>query len=68
VVVQHSINVEHQMNFRDVTLLVRTRCYMDHPVKEAVELWLYLGNFRRGMGLPLSRLPNHEYNKTYEIT
>ncbi|PNF19618.1 hypothetical protein B7P43_G01094 [Cryptotermes secundus] len=42
------------MNFKDVKLLVRTRGYMDHPVKEAVELWLHLGNFRKGMGLPLS--------------
>jgi hypothetical protein len=59
VVVQHSIDVEHQMNFRDVKLLVRTRGYVDHPIKEAVELWLHLGNFRRTMGLLLnhSRYP-----------
>jgi hypothetical protein len=70
IVVQHNIDVEHQMNFKYVTLLVRTRGYMDHPVEEAVELWLQLGDFNRGMGLSLKmfNIPSHEYNKTYKIT
>jgi hypothetical protein len=58
------------MNFKYVTLLVRTRGYMDHPVEEAVELWLHLGNFKRGYGIICKsfNIPSHECNKTYKVT
>jgi hypothetical protein len=53
--------VEHQMNFKDTTILARMTGYIDHLVKETIEVQLEFHNFNRNMEFILNPfiLPGH---------
>lgn len=40
--------------FKDIIILARMTCYMDHLVKEATEIYLSTSNFNRDTGFHLS--------------
>jgi hypothetical protein len=54
VIAEHSIKEEHQINFKDTTVLARMTGCMDCLVKEATEVQLHSTNFNGDMGFPLS--------------
>jgi hypothetical protein len=48
-----SVVAEHSINFKDIKILARMVGYMDHIVKEAIEIWLHPNNFNRDTGFTL---------------
>jgi hypothetical protein len=50
---KHSISEGHCFNFKAAKALVRTAGYMDHIVKEAIEIQLHPDNFNSDMGFTL---------------
>jgi hypothetical protein len=54
-VAEHSVEVEHRINFKDITVLARTVSFMDLLVKKQyVERRLCLDIFTRDTSFPLS--------------
>jgi hypothetical protein len=54
-VAEHSINTGHQIDCNNVSVLDRASGYMDHLVKEAIQIRLNYNNFNRDSGFTLSR-------------
>jgi hypothetical protein len=46
-VAEHSISMGHHINFSSTSMLYRTSGYLDHLVKEAIEIHLKKNNFNR---------------------
>jgi hypothetical protein len=57
---------EHSINFKSTTVLARATGYMDHLLKEAVEIQLHSNNFMERYWIPskMFTVLDHEYNKT----
>jgi hypothetical protein len=53
-VAEHSINTGHQIDFNIMSVLDSTSGYMDHLVKEAIQIRLNHKNFNRDRGFTLS--------------
>jgi intracellular sulfur oxidation DsrE/DsrF family protein len=53
-VVEHVIKTGHRIHFVKMTLIAGTMVYMDHLVKEGVEICLCNNNVTRDNGLMLS--------------
>jgi hypothetical protein len=53
-VAEHSITTSYHINFDGTTKLGMATKYMDHLVKEAIEIWLHPDNFNRDDGFNLS--------------
>jgi hypothetical protein len=53
-VVEHSINTGHQIDFNSISVLDRASEYMDHLIKEAIQIRLNHKNFNRDSGFKLS--------------
>jgi hypothetical protein len=45
-VVEHNIEWSHQINLKDAEVLQYAVGYMDHLIKEAIEIWLHPINNR----------------------
>jgi hypothetical protein len=58
VVAEHSINIGHQIDFNNVSVLDRASGYMDRLVKEAIQIQLNHKNFNRDDGFMLSQAWN----------
>jgi hypothetical protein len=54
VVVEHSINTGHQIDFNIISVLDRASGYMDRLVKQAFQIRLNYKNFNRDSGFTLS--------------
>jgi hypothetical protein len=54
-VVEHSIEAGHNIDFNNITILEKVTRYMDHLVKEAIEIRLHPNNFNSDGGFNLSR-------------
>jgi hypothetical protein len=54
-VAEQSINTRHRTDFSSTSVLDKAAGYMDHLVKEAIEIWLNTRNFNRDGGFTLSR-------------
>jgi len=52
--VEHLINTAHCIDFDGTSKLVMATTYMDHVVKEAIEIQLHPDNFNRNEGFNLS--------------
>jgi hypothetical protein len=57
-VAEHSINTGHQIDFNNISLLDRASGYMDHLVKEAIQIRLNYRNLNRDSGFTLSQAWN----------
>jgi len=54
-VAEHSITVGYRINFIGTSVLNKTSGYLDHLVKEAIEIHLKKNNFNRDNGFVLSQ-------------
>jgi hypothetical protein len=54
-VAEHSIEAGHNIDFNNITILDKVTGYMDHIVKEAIEIPLHPSNFNRDGGFNLSQ-------------
>jgi hypothetical protein len=54
VVAEHSINAGHQIDFNNISVLDRASEYVDHLVKEAIQIRLNQNNINRDNGFTLS--------------
>jgi hypothetical protein len=54
-VAEHSIEAGHNIDFNNIMILEKVTVYMDHLVKEAVEIHLHPNNFNTDGGFTLSR-------------
>jgi hypothetical protein len=57
-VAEHSINTGHQIDFNNISVLERVSGYMDHLVKEAIQIRINCKNFNRDSGFTLSQAWN----------
>jgi hypothetical protein len=57
-VAEHGMNRGHKIDFNNVSVLDRASGYMDHLVKEAIQIRLNHKNFNRDNGFTLSRAWN----------
>jgi hypothetical protein len=53
-VVEHSIDAGHKIDFSNVSVLDRASGYVDHLVKEAIQIRLNQNNFNRDNSFTLS--------------
>jgi hypothetical protein len=54
VMVENWINTGYCINFNSTSILGMVIRYMDHPVREAIEIWLHPNNFKRDKEFTLS--------------
>lgn len=54
-VAEHITDTGHSMKFNNICRLIKVQGYMDHLVKEAIEIQLHPNNFNRDGGFMLSR-------------
>jgi hypothetical protein len=54
-VAEHSIETGHNIDFNNIMILEKVTGYMNHLVKEAIEICLHPNNFNRDGGLNLSQ-------------
>jgi hypothetical protein len=53
-VAEHGIEAGHNINFNNIMILEKVTGYMDHLVKEAIEICLHPNNFSGDGGFTLS--------------
>jgi hypothetical protein len=57
-VAEHSINAGHKIDFNNVSVLDRASGYMDHLIKEAIQVRINQNNINRDNGFTLSQAWN----------